>query len=100
MHQSLASGGARGVEGSDDELGSGAADGDGGTSAEGERSQAKAKEDASKTGGPTPAASTLVARTGRASGWRLDDRLVRTAVCPAGQRNPSSHEECLASLTL
>ena len=60
--------------------------------------QAKTKEDASKTGGPTPAASALVARTGRASGWRLDDRLVRTAVCPAGQRNPSSHEECLAAM--
>merc|ERR1740117_694664 len=42
-------------------------------------------------------ASTLVAARQRATGWLLDDRPVRTAVCPAGQRNPS-HDECLAAM--
>ena len=33
----------------------------------------------------------------RAPGWALDDRRVRTAVCPAGQRN-AAQEECLAAM--
>jgi hypothetical protein len=44
-----------------------------------------------------PAASTLMASRQRATGWMLDDRLVRTAVCPAGQHNPS-YDECLAAM--
>ena len=53
--------------------------------------QAKSKGAAASkapTPNPNPAASNLLAARERATGWTLDARLVRTAVCPDGQRNP------------